>query len=164
MDEQRKTLPLTNREYYCFRNLYGMVNNFNVYTDDLRKRCALIPGGWRDMMLIAKKSEEMMKKMMWTIPSKKLMTMQKDLEHMVCEVRIAYDYAKRDEREFTYCPTEAIDRLVNRVLAWECLSCDKSAKEAKKCPVYNDINACYPWDIAPNGDYCPWAGTMDVED
>lgn len=113
------------------------------------------------MMLIAKKSEDLMKKMMFTIPSKKLMTMQKDLTHMVCEVRIAYDYAKRDEREFTYCPTEAIDRLVKRVLEWECLSCDKSAKEAKKCPIFKDIDACYPWELQPNGDMCPLAGMID---
>lgn len=159
--EERKTMPLTNKEYYSFRNLYGMVNNFHEYSGDLRARCALIPGAWRDMMLIAKKSEDLMKKIMFTIPSKKLMTMQKDLSHIVCEVRVAYDYAKRDEREFTYCPTEAIDRLVNRVINWECLSCDKSAKEAKKCPIFKDIDACYPWELQPNGDMCPLAGMID---
>lgn len=160
MDE-RKILPLTNKEYYAFRNLFGIVNNFNTYVDALRARCALIDGGWRDMMLIAKKSEKLMQKLMYTIPSKKLITMQKDLEHMVCEVRIAYDYAHRDDREFTYCPTAAIDRLVNRVLAWECLSCDKCAKDAKKCPVFKDINDCYPWELPTNGDCCPLAGVWE---
>lgn len=154
------TMPLTNKEYYAFRTLFGTVNNFNEYAGDLRARCAMIDGGWRDMMLIAKKSEQLMREMMYTIPSKKLITMRKDLDHMVCECRVAYDYAKRDEREFTYCPTEAIDRLVSRVLAWECLSCDKNAKEAKKCPVYRDIDACYPWEIPTNGNCCPLAGWM----
>ena len=66
-------------------------------------------------------------------------------------------------QEFTYCPTEAIDRLVERVMMWECLSCDKSAKEAKKCPVFKDIDACFSWDQAPNGDACPYAGWMETE-
>lgn len=160
-NEERKIMPMTNREYYSFRNLMGMVNNFDAYSSDLRTRCGMIEGGWRDMMLIAKKAELLMQKIMYTIPDKKLISMKKDLKHMVCEVRVAYDYAKRDDREFTYCPTEAIDRLVSRVLSWECLSCDKNAKEAKKCPVYKDISACYPWEIAQQGDRCPMAGMME---
>lgn len=159
--EVQKTMPMSNKEYYSFRNLMGMVNNFDAYAGDLRTRCGLIDGGWRDMMLIAKKSEQLMQRLMYTIPENKLINMKKDLHHMVCEVRVAYDYAMRDEREYTYCPTEAIDRLVSRVLTWECLSCDKNAKEAKRCPVYKDISACYHWTLPQNGDKCPMAGVME---
>ena len=152
--------PLSNKEYYALRNLFGMVNNFCQHAEDLKRRCESIDV-WADFQLISAKSERLMADLLLTIPPKKLITMKKDMEHMVCECRVAYDYAKRDEREFTYCPTEAIDRLVSRVLEWECLSCDKNAKEAKKCPVFNDINDCYPWELPPRGDMCPLAGWME---
>ena len=110
------------------------------------------------MKLIGKKSTTAMQDIMYTIPPKKLAAMKKDLEHVVCEVRVAYDYAKKDDREFTYSPTEALDRLVDIVIKWECLSCDKTAKEAKKCPVFKAIDDCYSWTYPPQGNLCPFAG------
>ena len=162
MDEEKR-IPLSNKEYYSLRNVFGIVNILDECLPMLRKRLELIDAQ-ADMELVQARFERVMAQILRTIPPNKLVTMRKDLNHMTCEVRIAYDYAKRDNREFTYCPTEAIDRLAKRVLDWECLSCDKCAKEAKKCPVFKDINDCYPWELPPNGDMCPLAGVMETSD
>lgn len=154
------TIPLSNKEYYALRNLFGMVNNFNQYAADLKHRCESIDV-WADYQLLIAMSERLMADLLLTIPPKKLLTMKKDLDHTICECRIAYDYAKRDEREFTYCSTEAIDELVSMIMNWECLSCDKNAKEARKCRVFKAIDACFSWELAPNGDVCPLAGIIE---
>ena len=157
-----KTMPLSNKEYYALLHIFGIVNILDDCLPKLRKRLELIDAQ-ADMELVQARFERVMAQILTTIEPKKLMAIRKDLDHIVCECRVAYDWAKRDEREFTYCPTEAIDRLVERVMMWECLSCDKSAKEAKKCPVFKDIDACFSWDQAPNGDACPYAGWMETE-
>lgn len=154
-----KTMPLSNKEYYALLHIFGIVNILDDCLPKLRKRLELVDARV-EMDHVQAVFERVMAQILTTIEPKKLMAIRKDLDHIVCECRVAYDWAKRDEREFTYCPTEAIDRLVDRVLEWECLSCDKCAKEAKKCPVFKDINACYPWELPPNGDACPMAGTM----
>ena len=157
-----KTMPLSNKEYYALLHIFGIVNILDDCLPKLRKRLELIDAQ-ADMELVQARFERVMAQILTTIEPKKLMAIRKDLDHIVCECRVAYDWAKRDEREFTYCPTEAVDRLVSRVLKWECLSCDKCAKEAKKCSIFKDINDCYPWELPPRGDMCPLAGWMETE-
>lgn len=159
--EERKTMPLSNKEYYALLHVFGIVNILDECLPILRRRLELVDAK-TDMDLVQAKFEEFMDRVLKTIEPKKLISMRKDLDHIVCECRVAYDYAKRDEREFTYCPTEAIDKLVYRVMNWECLACDKNAKEAKKCPIFNDFDACFSWDQAPKGDACPWAGWLET--
>ena len=158
-----KTMPLSNKEYYALLHIFGIVNILDDCLPKLRKRLELIDAQ-ADMELVQARFERVMAQILTTIEPKKLMAIRKDLDHIVCECRVAYDYAQKDNREFTYCPTEAIDRLVERVMMWECLSCDKCAKEAKKCPIFKDINDCYPWELPPRGDTCPLAGWMMTDE
>lgn len=158
MDEEKR-MPLSNKEYYALLRVFGIVNILDVCLPILKKRLELA-GVQLEMELEQAKFEGFMARVLKTVEPKKLIAMRKDLDHIVVECKVAYDYAKKDDREFTYCPTEAIDRLVERVIMWECLSCDKTAKEAKKCPICKDFAACFPWENPPKGDMCHWAGTM----
>lgn len=158
-----KTMPLSNKEYYALLHVFGIVNILDECLLLLRKRLELIDAQ-ADMELVQARFERVMAQILTTIEPKKLIAIRKDLDHIVCECRVAYDWAKRDEREFTYCQTEAIDRLVARVMNWECLSCDKCAKDAKKCPVFKDFDACFPWENPPKGDMCHWAGCMEIDE
>lgn len=151
-------IPLSNREYYALRNLFAVVSGFNREAETLKKRCQTIPGAYRDLMMLKSVSEKLMCSIIRTIPDKKRRAIREDLDHIIVEVRIGKEAAPRDRTEHTYVPTPELDRLVDRVMNFECMLCDKTAKEAKGCKVYEDVSACYKWDFAPNGESCPLAG------
>jgi hypothetical protein len=159
-----QTMPLSNREYYALRELFGIVNSFTRNADFLKHRLEMIPNGTEDMSNIATAAENLMFEILKTIPTKKLFAIRQELENTVCEVKVLYNFAKTDDREFVYIPAVSVDRLVTRVMNSECLICDKNAKQAKKCPIFEDISACYPWNIPPKGDACPLAGYFITED
>lgn len=152
-------IPLTNKEYYTLRELFGIVNTFDKCANDLRARCKLIPGGWRDLRLIITKAEKLMTDILHTVPLKKLESMRKEFDHTVCEVRVTRDFTgKAKEEGFAYVPDRALERVVHRLIGYECLCCDKSAKEGKRCKLFKDIEALYPWPMPPRSDRCPLAG------
>lgn len=156
-----ETKPLSNREYYALRELFGVVNSFSRNADELRRRAQSIEGAEEKLDKITGLAEELMFDLLKTIPTKKLLAIRKELEHTVCYVKVIQDYTKTDDREFVYIPAEAVDGLVNRVINMECLVCEKNAKQAKKCKVWQDITPCYPWEIKPKNEaLCPFAGCL----
>ena len=153
------TMPLSNREYYALLELFGIENSFRRCSGELNKRAQMVPDGVDRMRLILKLADGLIQDFVGTIPPNKLIAIRKELENVVCEVKVRYDFAKTDNREFVYIPAEAVDRLANRVINMECLVCDKNAKQAKKCKVFQDLGDCYPWEIKPKDEACcPWAG------
>lgn len=156
-------MPLSNKEYYALREVFGIVNSFAKCEETLKTRCKMIPGGWRDLRLICTKAEKLMSDLLHTVPLKKLQSMRAEFEHTVCEVRVTKDYTgKAKENGFSYVPDRELERLVERIINWECTCCDKSAKQGKRCPIFKDIEALYPWPITAKTDRCPFAGCSSV--
>lgn len=154
-------VSLSNREYHALRGIFGMVNNFNVLAPDLEKRCKSTGDGWRMLRQIQGLSEKLMAKLLATVPVNKLKLMQTDLKYTVCEIKLKYDVLKREETEYVCVPAKELDRLVSRIMNYECLICDKCAKDAKKCPLYKDISATYPWEFESIDGKCPLAGFLN---
>lgn len=151
--------PLTNREYYALREVFGIVNAFDKCSRELKRRCQQIPGGWRDLRLICAKAEKLMGDLLHTIPHEKLRAMKADLDQMTYEVKCVKDYTGRLKNEgFSYVSDEALSRVVARLIGYECFVCDKNAKQGKRCPIFRDITDLYPWPMPPRGDRCPLAG------
>ena len=159
MENNLPRIPLTNREYYALREVFGIVNAFDKCSRDLKNRCQQIPGGWRDLRLICTKAEKLMGDLLHTVPYEKLRTMKAELGQITCEVKCVKDYTGRLKNEgFSYVPDEALSRVVARLIGYECLICEKSAKQGKRCPIFKDISDLYPWPMPPRGDRCPLAG------
>ena len=93
-------IPLSNREYHALRGVFGMVNNFSVLAPAIEKRCKSTGDGWRMLRQIQGLSEKLMAKLLLTVPVNKLKLMQKDLQYTVCEIKLKYDVAKRNETEY----------------------------------------------------------------
>ena len=70
MIPNKDRVPLSGREYYALRELFGMVSSFNVCAGDLEKRVKSIPDAWRDYRLLMVLSEKLMQKVLDTIPQK----------------------------------------------------------------------------------------------
>lgn len=154
-------VPLSNREYHALRGVFGMVNNFNVLAPAIEARCKSTGDGWRILRQIQGLSEKLMAKLLLTVPVNKLKLMQKDLQYTVCEIKLKYDVVKREETEYVCVPAAELDRIVSRLMNYECLICDHSAKDAKKCKLYMDITATYPWEFESIDGKCPLAGFLN---
>lgn len=159
MENEYTRIPLTKREYYALREVFGIVNAFDRCAHDLKTRCQQIPNGWRDLRLICSKAEKLMGDLLKTVPVEKLRSMKAELGQITCEVKCVKDFTGRLKAEgFSYVPDDALSRVVARLIGDECLVCDKSAKQGKRCPISKDIEALYPWPMPPRGDRCPLAG------
>lgn len=156
--------PLNNKEYYALRQLFGVVNGWEQCQEILRPRCKQTATGWRDYRLILAKSVQLMEALLRTVPLEKLKSIQMDMTHARCEVKVVQDFTgKAREQGMCYVPEQALARLVGKVIDMECFCCDKTAAEGKKCPILRDIEACYPWPMAPKGTKCPLAGLMTLD-
>ena len=162
MTEERK--PLSGREYYALRELFGIVSLFNANADELQKRVQMIPGGWRDLRLITAVSEKLMGNLLKTVPHNKLAMIQRELTHTVCEVKVNMDVSGRKSENFCYVPDGALVRTVKRLMGYECLFCEKCENDVKRCPIRTDFEALYPWDFPLKGTSCPLSGLTIGED
>lgn len=149
--------PLSMREYEALRTIFGCVNALDDDHETLKARCKLFKGGWRDLRMLAAVSKRLMEKLLCTVPRKKLLTIQRELQHTICEVKIKPIAAPH--RENMVCVSEdAMIRVCNRAMQDNCYLCDKTHKEAKRsCELYRDVQACFPYDFNESTD-CPFAG------
>lgn len=155
--------PLSKNEYYALLELFGIVNSFNQCTGILERRCRTIPNGWRDMRLLISTAERLMQKLLSTVPSKKLIAIQKDMHFARCELKVMPDYtAEKDKDGFAYVPNTALSNVVERLINWECMLCDKSKAKSKQCKTLKDIAALYPWEFPEKCDGCALQGLMSI--
>lgn len=81
--------PLSGREYYALRELFGVVSTFNNCAGELDKRVRSIPGAYRDYRMIQSVAEKLVRKLLTTVPKNKLVQISKELKYtrIVVEVK-----------------------------------------------------------------------------
>lgn len=158
-DEDGK-YPLTMREYDALRTVFGALNALDSET--LKERLQTTNGGWRDMRLALSMMRKVLDNLLSTIPARNLLTLKDELNHTYCEVRIrgAGTLAHPD---CVYLSQKAVVSLIDRAIQLECMLCEKSAKEGKRCPLYKNIQALFPYELdEPTDTQCPFAGVSHV--
>lgn len=159
-DEQGR-YPLSMREYEAIRMMFAAVSALDC--DTLHERSDLIPGLWDD---IKKTRDDMMtatEKLLGTVPAKKLTAMQHELKHTVCKIEIRPP-SKEAGRDYLYIPRVAFVELLQRAIQLDCMLCDKTIQECKKCKLYKNIDACFPYLLdEPTDKLCPFAGVSRLE-
>ena len=158
-----KETPLGGREYYALRNLFGFIHGFREEAPKLKSRLEGIDR-WEMAMEALAKAEMIMKDILPTIPLRKRELMLKDLDNTTVEVKVIKDATGQEKPEYVYVKAKALDRMVNRVINDNCLCCDNTAKQAKKCPIRNDADDLFPWELKTNGELCTFAGTLITDE
>jgi hypothetical protein len=131
--------------------------------EQIHERCDLIPGLW-DKIIHAKDemfeaSEELLK----TIPARKLLAINHELQYTVCRIEIKPP-SKEAGRDYLYVSRKSFVELLQRAIQLDCLLCDKTVEECKKCKLYKNIDACFPYLLEePNDKLCPFAGVSKLE-
>ena len=155
-----KEIPLSNREYYSLQHWFAFISGLTTEATQLRHRLTEV-----DMLDVAEevlyKAELILQELLPTIPLKKRKLILKNLENTTLEVKVVKDATGQEKPEFAYVKTSALDRLVDRVIDDNCLCCDKTVKQAKKCQIYKDIADVLLWELPPNSEeLCSLAGMM----
>lgn len=96
-----------------------------------------------------------------TIPTDRLVRIKQDLKHTRIYTKVeAPGITTVDTTQYRYVEAWALNRLIARVVDTECLMCDKSAADGKKCPLREVMEAVLPHELeytAPDG-CCKWSG------
>jgi len=153
--------PLSMQEYTALRTLFGAVNALD--SDTLKDRCKLFPGGWRDLRCAYTLCKKVMENLLFTVPAKKLVSMRRELTHTICEVKIKPPTSSTEDTVMV--SRRALIDLINRAIYMDCMFCEKNAKECKRCQLYKDMNACFPYELLdPQDTLCPFAGVSKLEE
>ena len=156
--------PLSKREYYALRQLFGLVSVFQICGDDLRNRLRGLSGGWRDLRMMQSVSDKLLRTILDTIPLQKLNILSRELTNTVCEVNVRGPIGIHDESGTACVETAALERMMDRAMQVECFACEKLGKKARSCPMRKDILKLVPWDFPEIGkdSPCPYAqGSID---
>lgn len=96
--------PLSGREYYALRELFGVVSTFNNCAGELDKRVRSIPGAYRDYRMIQSVAEKLVRKLLTTVPKNKLVQISKELKYtrIVVEVKPEITPSRDDGNLLTY--------------------------------------------------------------
>ena len=152
--------PLSVREYAALRQMFGFVNVMDE--DALKERLKTIPSGWRDMRMMAAVSKHLVHELLTTVPIKKRLSIQSELRNTVCEIKFKPPSSKMED--CVVISRKALVRLMERAIDMDCLFCDKSLNECKRCTLYKDLNACFPYELAePTDNKCLFAGVSGLE-
>lgn len=159
-------IPLTGREYYALREMFGLISCYGKSLGYLEKRAKTLPGVWRDMHMISAKTERVIAALLSTVPTDKLRQIERELENTYVSVEVRRTVIAQPEREmFTYVPQKPLEALIEGVLRGECMFCEKDQRESKKCPWRKAIEATYPYELPEvYKEHCRFSGfTIDEE-
>ena len=153
--------PLNMREYEAIRMIFAAVTALDC--DALRDRCDLTPGLWESLNKSKNEIFRVAEELLKSVPAKKLVSMQRELHYTVCEIKLKPP-TKEAGRDFIYIPRKDFISLLQRAIQMDCLLCDKNIKEAKKCELYKNIDACFPYMLdEPTDTHCPFVGVSKLE-
>lgn len=135
------------------KNSIGGVSTFNNCAGELDKRVRSIPGAYRDYRMIQSVAEKLVRKLLTTVPKNKLVQISKELKYtrIVVEVKPEITPSRDDGNLLTYVPQRALERIMEKVVGYECFCCEKAGKDARRCQLRRDIEATYHYDYPDDG-------------
>lgn len=157
--------PLTGREWQALRCLIVALNELDVCNEQLRDRCSLIPGGWRDLRLMLRLAEKLWDSITKTIPDKKLRVISEEIKH--CHISLVVEGASSvADKSVVWMDESAYVHMMDRIIGQECWCCERTGKDVKRCEIkklilstlrYESDPAEYPEDGA-----CELAGHTTI--
>ena len=159
--DQDGRYPLSMREYETIRMIFAAVTALNC--EPVRERCEQLPGTYETLMESRDALYGALSKILSTVPVKKLVAMKHELEYTACKVELKPP--SRDAgKDYIYIPRRQYIALLQRAIQMDCMVCEKTVKECRRCDLYRDIDACFPYLLEePDDQYCPFHGVTRLE-
>lgn len=152
-------IKLRGKEYAALQTLFALNSAYQIAAGDLEARAKMTPGTWRDMKLIASKIESVQNAILQTVPAEKLVAIRKELAMVHVYTRIEAPGIRTIPKErLSVVPTPALNELLNYLVNAECLTCDKSAAESRKCPWRKIVEDALPHEVGgEEGEHCKYS-------
>lgn len=144
--------PVSYAEYQAIRALFGSQNSLINAQKSLENRIRSIPGGWRDFRLVYSVLEKLLSAILRTVPSQKLLSMKRELNDTVCEVKMKGVSGPVEGDLLRVVPQKDLETVCNAAMDFRCFACDRC--DYKKCNLYQSIQALYHYDF-PKSKTCP---------
>lgn len=156
--------PLSMEEYDAVRQMMGAINVLDN-NDVLKQRFDLIDENmWEQYKSCQSKLVELIERLFGSIPPKKLLSMRRELDHTVCITKIRPP-SLNEPKDYLYISRTAFERMIQRAIDLNCLICDKSCSEGKRCDLYKDIVDMFPYELTDSDkdEKCPFAGVSKIK-
>ena len=129
------TKKLSGREYSAILSLFSAVSHYTELYPMLRKRAEMVPGTTELMEQVSEGTSEVIDRILGTVPPEKLRQLQADIKHVKLYIKVEPPgcVPTIDMTSYSYVPTKALNALLAHVMENECLVCDKTPEEARKC-------------------------------
>ncbi len=160
-----KEKNMSKNEYFAFTQYVGMLSTLLDCEPDLEMRLKTIPGGWRDFRCCIALMDKLLTPLLKTIPADKRLRIKRDMQTIRCTYQQKKpDFTQARLERMQFCNDDAIENIVRRVMAFECVGCEKRDNEVRACPLRHDLDGLYPWDMPFKGGNCPLAGFLIERD
>lgn len=154
-----KQEDLNGREYATLKQFWAAMDLLGNLEYGLGKRLAKVPGGIRDLRMMVTVSERLFQKMLWSIPQSRLQKIQREMPHYELAIYMTgatvHDV---NERDHCIVGTKALRELMKSACSYECFTCMKCGKEARRCKLYKALTDALPYDTKfDTENICPFA-------
>ena len=145
-----ETKYLSGKEYAALLSLFAAISHYGELFPVLKKRAEMIPGLWEKMQNVEELTNSLLDGILSTIPADKLLHVKADIQHVKLYIKVEPPgcVPSVDMSGFSYVPTKALNGLLCYVMEHECLLCDKTPVEARKCPIKKMFEDCLPHEVA----------------
>jgi hypothetical protein len=125
----------------------------------LEKRARMVPNLWRDIRMVQTRLDGILSAILSTCPPEKLRHISADVRNTQLYVRVeAPGLHSQSTEGFSYTPTRTINNLLGYLVEHECMMCDKTPVEARKCPMRKIIDSALPHEVnTPDGEHCRYS-------
>ena len=164
-EDEEGRYPLSGREYNDLRSLLIAFNEVIGREENLLERLRKIPNGLRDYRLIKTKMSKLEDDILDTVPTKKLLAFKNELENS--KIVLTSKWTPVPQEGIVHLREDAFLALLNRLISYECWSCDKKGRDVKKCPIRQTYLDCLHYEPAPDeipkDGSCVMTGWMSVQ-
>jgi hypothetical protein len=153
-------VKLSGREYSAVLSLFAAVSHFQTLYPMLKKRAELVPGTWEKMQETERLVQDILDAILATVPQEKLLHIKADVRNVKLYIRIEPPgcVPSVDMTGFSYVPTKTLNQLLCYVMEHECMMCDQTPVQARKCPVKEIFEKALPHEVsAQDSAHCRYS-------
>ena len=158
---ERFVEPVSGKEYAAMQSIFAMISTIQVAEPILEKRLRRLGGGvWRDWRMLMVKLDRVMRALLSTVPVNKLQQINRNFGMTRVYIKTEAPGIKTmDDTSYVYVPARALDYVLNIMIENNCLLCDKSEIEGRKCEHRRALEECLPHQVrvARGSEKCMYA-------
>jgi hypothetical protein len=159
--------PLSGKEYAALQSFFAAISHMAELIPYLKARAHMVPNLWRDLRMIETRLQTILDQLLLTVPPEKLRHISQDIRNTSLYIKVEAPGIRTQSTEgFSYTPTKVLNQLLAYMCEHECMMCDKTPTEARRCPYRQILDNALPHEIkARDRENCKYADfVIGIED